>query len=500
MRFAPENFANDSISMNIHDTTQHERGVNCMSELDTKKRSFTDFKVPHVYVIVFFILLLALVCTVIVPSGEYSYVFDENAGRDLIDPSSYNRIEKPAFDPMMFVRAIPAGMNAAVDVIMMVVLILAAFEIVNATGALTAGIYALVLRLKGKESLVVAGLTVLFSVIGGFLGWAEGILMFIPLAVSMTKAMGYDALLGVGVVMLGGGAGFTAGPLNVYTTGVAQGIASLPLFSGLEFRLISWGIFTLMAIVFCLSYARKLKKDINNSLISGQELSDVNADAEIPAFTLRRKINVVIVACSFILIAYGTAKWGWYLKEISGAFIIMGILCGLVAGTRFNDMALQFANGAKIIIPSALVIGMARGVLYIMQEGKIIDTLVHSLAAGLNGMPSGVSVVVITLFTVFLNFFIISASSKAAMLMPILMPLGDIIGVNRQVITIAYQFGDGFTNYFWPTSGIVMAGLALGGNIPWDRWAKWVWTLMLAWTAVGMVLTVVAQMIQLGPF
>jgi uncharacterized ion transporter superfamily protein YfcC len=471
-----------------------------MSELETKKRGFTDFKVPHVYVIVFFILLLALICTVIVPSGEYDYVFDETSGRDLVDPSSYTLIEKPAFDPMVFVRAIPAGMSAAVDVIMMVVLILAAFEIVNATGALTAGIYALVLRLKGKESFVVVGLTILFSVIGGFLGWAEGILMFIPLAVSMTKAMGYDAMLGVGVVMLGGGAGFTAGPLNVYTTGVAQGIANLPLFSGLEFRLMSWCIFTLMAIIFCLAYARKLKKDINNSLISGNELSEVNEEIEIPPFTARRKINVIIVICSFVLIAYGTAKWGWYLKEISGAFIVMGILCGIIAGTRLNDMALQFANGAKIIIPSALVIGMARGVLYIMQEGKIIDTLVHSLASALNGMPSIISVILITLFTIFLNFFIISASSKAAMLMPILMPLGDLIGVKRQVITVAYQFGDGFTNYFWPTSGIVMAGLALGGNIPWDRWAKWTWTLMLAWTVMGIILTVIAQMIQLGPF
>ncbi len=465
-----------------------------------KKRGFTNFKVPHVYVIIFCILILAFISTLIVPSGEYQYVTDANSGRSVVDPNSFANIDKPAFDPMTLLRSVPAGMNAAVDVIMMVVLILASFEIVNGTGALTAGIYALVLKLKGKESLVVIGMTILFAVIGGFLGWAEGILMFIPLSISMTKAMGYDAMLGVGVVMLGGGAGFTAGPLNVYTTGIAQGIAGLPLFSGLAFRLISWGLFTLIAIIFCLSYARKLKKDIKNSLIYDSKLSEVAETAAIPDFTGRRKINVLVVILGFILIAYGTAQWGWYLKEISGAFIVLGVLCGIIGGTKPSEMALQFAAGARTIIPSALVIGMARGVLYIMQTGKVIDTLVNGLARGLGNTPGIISVLIITLFTIFLNFFIISASSKAAMLMPILMPLGDIIGINRQVITVAYQFGDGFTNYFWPTSGIVMAGLAMGGNIPYDKWFKWTWKIMVVWTVVGMLLTVIAHLIGLGPF
>ena len=471
-----------------------------MSELKKKRGGLTDFKVPHVYVIMLVILILAFVCTVIIPSGQYAYKEDPNSGRQVVDPESYTSVEKPAFDPMVFVRAIPAGMNAAVDVIMMVVLILAAFEIVNGTGALTAGIYSLVLRLKGKESFVIIGMTILFSVIGGFLGWAEGMLMFIPLAVSMTKAMGYDATLGVGVVALGGGAGFTAGPLNVYTTGIAQGIAGLPLFSGLEFRMICWGIFTAMAAVFCLLYARKIKKDPKNSYIYDHQLTEVVQEEEIPKLTGRRIVNVIVVILSFILIAYGTAKWGWYLKEISGAFILMGIVCGIIAGTKPSKMALQFANGAKIIIPSALVIGMARGVLYIMEQGKIIDTIVNGLARGLDGMPAIGSIILIMFFTLVLEFFIGSASSKAAMLMPILMPVGDLIGLNRQIITIAFQFGDGFANYFFPTSGLVMAALAMGGNIPWDRWAKWTWKIMAAWYVAGVTLSIVAQLIGLGPF
>jgi len=359
----------------------------------------------------------------------------------------------------------------------------------------------LIKRLKGKESIIIAGMTILFAIIGGFLGWAEGILIFIPLIVSMTRAMGYDSLLGVGIVLLGGAAGFTAGPLNIYTTGICQGIAGLPLFSALEFRMVSFAIFTVTAIVFVLLYAKRLKASLTNSYVYGIDTYVQEIDENsIPKFTARRKIIVAMVAAGFILIAYGTAKWGWYLKEISGAFIILGILVGIVGKTSANDMSLQFAKGAQSIIPSALVIGIARGVLYIMEQGHILDTVIHAMANGLNGLPGTVSAVFINLIAIFFNFFVISASSKAAMLMPILMPLGDIINVNRQVITIAYQFGDGFTNYFWPTSGIVMAGLAMGGNIPWEKWAKWTWKIMLTWTAVGIAMVIAAQAMQLGPF
>ncbi|KUO69988.1 MAG: hypothetical protein APF77_20980 [Clostridia bacterium BRH_c25] len=466
-----------------------------------EKRAITKIKIPHVYVLLFAIIIIAALCTYIVPSGQFEYVFNEATNRKLVDPDSFHYIEQTPANFLTLARAVPSGMEASVNIIMLVVLVIASFEIVNSTGALNAGIYALIKRLKGKESIIIAGMTILFAIIGGFLGWAEGILIFIPLIVSMTRAMGYDSLLGVGIVLLGGAAGFTAGPLNIYTTGICQGIAGLPLFSALEFRMVSFAIFTVTAIVFVLLYAKRLKASLTNSYVYGIDTYVQEIDENsIPKFTARRKIIVAMVAAGFILIAYGTAKWGWYLKEISGAFIILGILVGIVGKTSANDMSLQFAKGAQSIIPSALVIGIARGVLYIMEQGHILDTVIHAMANGLNGLPGTVSAVFINLIAIFFNFFVISASSKAAMLMPILMPLGDIINVNRQVITIAYQFGDGFTNYFWPTSGIVMAGLAMGGNIPWEKWAKWTWKIMLTWTAVGIAMVIAAQAMQLGPF
>lgn len=472
-----------------------------MSDTKVKNNVLTRVKIPHIYVIIFAIILIAAVLTYIVPAGEFTYVLDEATGRNLVDPGSFQYIAQHPAGIVTLAKAIPAGMEASVNVIMMVVLIIASFEIINSTGALNAGIFAILRVLKGKESIVLGGMTILFAVIGGFLGWAEGILMFIPLAVSMTRLMGYDSMLGVGIVLLGGAAGFTAGPLNVYTTGICQGIAGLPLFSALAFRMVAFCIFTVVAVAFVLMYAKRQKGNPTGSYLYGLTLEGAGTgEIEIPEFSGRKKIIVAVVILGIITIAYGTANWGWYLQEISGMFILLGIIVGFIAGTTPSNMSKQFAKGAITIIPSALVIGMARGVLYIMQQGKILDTIIHAMATGLDSMSGIVSALLISAITIVFNFFIISASSKAAMLMPILMPLGDIIGINRQVITVAYQFGDGFTNYFWPTSGIVMAGLAMGGNIPWEKWAKWTWKIIVVWTVISMVMVAIAQVMNLGPF
>lgn len=469
----------------------------------SEKVSKTKFKIkiPHVYVVIFVLLIIASLLTYIVPAGQFSYIEDPGTGRQVVDPSSFAYIERNPTDIVTFARAIPAGMEASVNVIMMVVLIIASFEIVNATGALNAGIFAAINKLKGQENIVIVAMTLLFSIIGGFLGWAEGMLMFIPLTISITRAMGYDSLLGVGIVLLGGGAGFTAGPLNVYTAGIAQGIAGLPLFSALWYRMIAWVIFTVIAIFFIQRYANKIKNNPEKSLLHGlaMEFDEVDEN-DIPEFTGRKKVIVTLIILGFTIIAYGTAKWGWYLKEISGMFILLGVIVGIIGRLSSDQMSESFARGAKIIIPSALVIGMARGILFIMQEAKILDTIINFLASGLDAFPNVLSVALITVISVIFDFFVTSASSKAAILMPILMPLGDILEIPRQVIAIAYQFGDGFPNYFFPTSGIVMGALAMGGNIPWDIWAKWTIKIMAVWIVAAIALVTIGQIIQLGPF
>lgn len=461
-----------------------------MSEKEKKEKK--KFKVPHVYVIVIALILITAVLTYIIPPGSYEYVVDEATGRNVVDPTSFSYgTEKNPAGFYELITAIPAGMAGAVDTIMMVVLICAAIQIINDTGAMNAGVFAMLRILKGKNKLVLAIMTVLFSLIGGILGWAEGLLIFLPVTVSMAVAMGYDNLLGFMVLAFGGAAGFSSGPMNIYTTGVCQGIAGLQLYSGMAFRWVCWVVFTLIAVFFVLQYATRLEKDIKNSYIFGVEGVTQPDVSEVPEFTTRRKLVFVVMLAGIVISAVGCAEWGWYLQQLSGVFILTGIVGGLVYGMGGTEMANSFSNGAKMIIPSALIIGAARGILYLMETAGVLHTVVYGLAGTLSNFSAVVSAVGINIVTLILNFFVTSATSKAAILMPILAPLGDILDLKQQLIILAYQFGDGFTNYFWPTSGIVMAGIAMAGNIPWDRWAKATWKYMLASVLAGVAMVIV---------
>jgi len=466
----------------------------------TKKKK--TFRIPHVYVLLIIIMLIATVASYLIPAGEYARVSDEATGRMIIDASSFQLIDRTPVGLFDLALAIPEGMAAAVDIIFLVILVVASFEIVNATGAFNTGIAYLVKKLANKESIVIIGVTCLFSIIGAFLGWAEGVLVFIPLGVALSKAMGYDALLGMGMVVLGTGAGFAGGVLNIYTVGVAQSIAKLPLFSGMGFRFAAYVVFTLITIIFLLVYAKKVKKNPEISPVYGVPLAnlekiDLN---EIPEFTTRQKSVILVVIIGFAICVYGTMNWGWYLRQISALFIIIGIVAGFVGGFKPSEMAEHFANGAKGIIFGAITIGLARGILIVMEKGHVIDSVIHSLAELVQGMPTISAAWGMYVIQLVMNFFIPSGSGQAVTTMPIMAPLADIVGTTRQVAVLAYQYGDAFTNAFFPTSGVLLAGLAIAGGIPWDKWAKWAWKLMLLWIIFAGVLITIAHFIKLGPF
>ncbi len=456
------------------------------------------FKVPHVYVIVIALILLAAVLTYIIPAGSYDFQYDEAAGRNVVVADSFHYLdEKTPTTFRTLITSISKGMAGSVDIIMLVVLVCAAFQIINDTGALNAGIFALLHMFKGKNKIALVVMTVIFSTLGGYLGWLEATLIFIPITVTMTVAMGYDNVLGYMVCGLGTIVGFSSGPLNIYTTGLCQGILGLPMYSGLGFRVVVWCIFTAIACLFVLAYARRLDKDPTRSYVYGVEGVTIPDVSEEPAFTGRRKLVFVITLAGILVSAVGSAKWGWYLQELTGLFILTAIVAGLAYGMNGTQMSNSFANGAKMIIPSALVIGASRAILILLENANVLHTVINGLAKGINVLPGSLSATAICFVTVLLNALITSASAKAAILMPILSPLGDILGLNGQIIVVAYQLGDGFTNLFWPTSGVLMAGLAMAGNIPWDRWAKAVLKFMITVTLVAFVVVFVAQMIGL---
>ncbi|MDI6704811.1 MAG: C4-dicarboxylate ABC transporter permease [Bacillota bacterium] len=469
---------------------------------DTGPKKKFRLRVPHVYVLLIMIMIIAAIASYVMPAGEYVRVKDEATGRMVIDPTTFQEIEKTPVGLFSLALAIPEGMANGVDIIFLIILVCASFEIVNATGAFNTGIAYLVKKLAGKESIVIAGVTILFSTIGAFLGWAEGVLVFIPLGVALSKAMGYDALLGMGMVVLGTGAGFAGGVTNIYTVGVAQAIAKLPLFSGLGFRFVAYVTFTIITIVFLLLYAKKLKKDPEISPVHDVKLATMEEIdlSEMPKFTARHKGVIAVVIAGFVITIYGTINLGWFLRQISAMFILVGIAAGFVGGFTPSEMAEHFANGAKAIIFGAVTTGLARSILVVMEKGHIIDSVIHSLAGLVEGLPTIMAAMGMYCIQLVMNFFIPSGSGQAVTTMPIMAPLADIVGTTRQVAVLAFQYGDSFTNALFPTSGVLLAGLAMAGGIPWDRWAKWVWKLMLAWIVSAGVFVTIAHFIKLGPF
>ena len=464
------------------------------------KSQESRFRIPHVYVLLFFIMIAVVIASHIIPAGEFDRVQNEATGRMVIDPESFHHVEKNTlgiFDPFL---AIPRGAVKGVDVIFMVVLTLAGMEIIVQTGALQAGIVRLIKLMEGKEYALIVGSIIVFGCIGGFVGWAEGILMFVPLAVTLARNMGFDALVGLGMTTIAAGAGFSTAPTNIYNVGVAQGILGLPLFSGIEFRLVTFVIILIPTTWYVLRYAKKVKNDPSKSAIAGVELSATIDITEVKEFTRRDALVILVLIGGFAASVYGCLKLGWFMKEIAAAFTMAGVIGGLIGGKKLDEIAVAYGKGAEKIIWSGLTIAIACGILVLMEDAKIIDTIIYFLANLVKLLPPAFTAIGMYIVQVMINTFIPSASGQAMTTVPILGPVAELAGSTQQVAVIAYQYGDGFTNQIIPTIAALWAALAMAGGIPYDKYFKWAAPLVGIWLGFALVFVTVANIMQLGPF
>lgn len=456
---------------------------------------------PHVYVLLMIIMVAILLITYVVPSGEYTRVIDPNSGREIVDPSTYQSIDKTYLTPLDFFTALHTGFTETAGIIGMVLAIGGALAVIDKTGAINAGIYALVKKMKHMDKLLLVVLIALFSFLGAN-GFAEGGSVFIPLAVTLSVALGYDKMVGAGAGILGLCVGFTAGFVNTSTLGVGQVILGLPLFSGIEFRFTIWVILTAAAIVYVLRYAAKIRRDPARS-VYGKDFAELSSqeshkEDEIPLTTSRTLILAVFLLTLFAQV-YGTLKLGWYLSELSALFLMLAVVVCIFGRLSPSVVAAEFAKGASGILPACLSIAMARSILVLMNQSKIIDTVIYSLSSALTGKNPIIIVLLVYCIVVVFNFFVTSGSGKAVVLMPILGPLGQLTGIRQQVMVVIYQMGDGFTNYFWPTSGTLMASLALA-DIKYEDWFAFAYKFFIFVTVAGGVVCVAAQLVGLGPF
>ncbi|MDQ2939820.1 MAG: TIGR00366 family protein, partial [Actinomycetota bacterium] len=356
-------------------------------------------------------------------------------------------------------------------------------------------------------------LVVLFSLAGGTIGLAEEALAILPALVVLVRRLGYDDLLAGAIGLAGAAAGFSGAFLNPFTIGVGQAITGLPLFSGLAYRLVVWTVVTIVTTLWITRAARRLKLPsgavVGRGMLSAPAAAapEEEVDSEATAaseevaerVTQRQQAVLLALLAAIVLLVAGALRWHWGLLELSGLFVGTAIVAGIAGGLGADRTAESFVNGASGFAGAALVVGLARGVLVIFDGAHVTDTILHSLVGVVRELPAALTVVGIYAVQVLLSYVVPSGSGQAALSLPILAPLGDLVGVTRQTSVLAYQFGDGFSNVFTPTQGYFMAGLAML-RVPWTRWVKFLWPLQLIWLAMGLAFLLIAQAMRWGPF
>ena len=424
-------------------------------------------KVPNTYVIIACILVLCAALTWFVPGGQYV------TGED--GTLSYEKVDSVP-QTWQVLPAIYHGFVKQAGIIIFILIVGGAFWLLNATGAVSAGIGRFITKVGKRDKLVLAAITVLFSLAGAVFGMSEETIPFVGIVVPLVVSMGYDAFMGMLVVYVASNVGFSSAFLNPFTVGIAQGMADLPLFSGMGYRIFCWALLTVLLTVFVVIYAHKTRK------------APVAASTpEETKITHRQGWILGVLFLTVALLIVGVTCWDWYIPEITGLFLGMGIVCGIIAGFSANKIADELIAGAKDILSAALVVGFASGIIVILQDGKVVDSILHGMQEGLDGTGRIGSLTAMYGIQSVINFVIPSATAKAAITIPIMAPFSDLVGVSRQAMVLAFQFGDGFTNMLTPTSGVLVAALAMA-RIPYTKWVKWVWKMVVVLLVLGLLL------------
>lgn len=453
-------------------------------------------RLPNTYVLLFFITIILGLASYIIPAGNFERQIDAETGITYVVPESYKEIERTPVSLFHFFKAIPEGMMQASEIIIFVLLTGGSFGIINATGVINTLIGNIVRVYMGKENKIIPIVMIIFSLAGAIFGTAEEALPLYPMFITLALALGFDNITGVAMVLIGTGSGFVAGFLNPFTTGIAQSVSGLPLFSGMSLRVFAYIIFVSTAIIYVYRYASKIKDKETSKNIDNNMNFNIN---NLPSLSNSHIRVIIVLILSFVFLLIGIVKWKFYILEISTTFLIMGILSGILGGLKSGRIASEFVKGASNLVYGALIIGLAKSIMVIMEYGNIMDTIIYHLSNGINGLYPTVASIAMFIIQSIINLFITSGSGQAAVTMPIMYALADISGVTRQTAVLAFQFGDGFSNVISPTSGYFMAALAIGG-ISWKKWVKWMTPLFIIWCIEGCILLIISSIISYGPF
>ena len=448
-----------------------------LAQIKLKEKSKKQkMQMPHTLVIIAVIIAIVAVATYIIPGGAYETTVNES-GKTVVVNGTFKYIQSQPQNIFKVFQAPIQGIVEGAEIIAFLFIVGGAFSVISKTKAIDFGILRIVEIFKGKEILVLPILIFMFSLGGATFGMSEESVAFIAILLPLVLALGYDSIVAMCVTYLACNLGFSSAMLNPFTVGIGQSIAEVPLYSGVEYRTIIWFITTAVGCAFVMIYAMKIKKNpklspvFESDQIKHEKLKDIQSESE--EFTTSHKIIVLSLFIGIGIIVYGVLKLEFWIPEIAGIFLAVGLISGIVGKIEPNEMASAFTEGAKDMIGAAILIGFARSIMIIAQNANIIDTILFNLSNAIGHLPSLIAAYIMLPIQMFINFFVNSGSGQAALTMPILAPLGDLVGISRQLTVLIYQLGDGFSNAMFPTSGVLIACLGIAG-IPYGKWLKWI--------------------------
>lgn len=462
------------------------------TDTDTDLEQGLASKFPTAYTILFLLIIFVAALTWLIPAGTYDRAMSESAGREVAVVGTYKTVEaNPQGLGDIFLAPIagfydPDSYAAnAIDVALFVLLLGGFLGVVNATGAIDTGIRSAMLKLKGREIWMIPIMMALFAVGGTTYGMAEETLAFYAILIPVIIAAGYDAVTGVATILIGAGIGVLGSTINPFATVIASNAADIPFTDGMGLRLFLLIGGLLICMAYVMRYAKKVKADPSCSVVAKQAashrklfLKDTPSDSEAPLLTGNQKVVLMIFAATFALMIWGVSSQGWWMARMGALFFGAALLVGIIARLGEKKLTGSFVAGAQELLGVALVVGLARGIVVIMEQGLIADTILHSAEQSLGGLGDVAFINLMFWIEVGMSFFVPSSSGLAVLSMPILAPLADFAGVGRELVVTAYQSANGLVNLINPTFAVVIGGLAIG-RVSYDRWIVFIWPLLL---------------------
>ncbi|MFC5589878.1 YfcC family protein [Sporosarcina soli] len=472
---------------------------------NTKAKQKFKFAMPDAFIIIFGIIVLAAIATYIIPSGAYDRETIDGVTR--VVPDSYSTTEANPANLLDLFTSIQIGMIQSANIIFLIFIVGGIVKVMESTGAIDSGINALIRKTKGRYMLLITSVAGIFGVLASMGLAANAVIAFIPIGIALARSLKLDAIVGIATIYLGYYSGMIAGIFDPTILGLAQTIAELPLFSGMPLRIVIFIALITITITYTNLYAKKIKNNPQKSIMGTKPFGDDEENHEVAtqdnnlntSFSMVQKL-VLLTFISFIgIFIFGAFTRGWGLNELVGIFLIMGVVIAIIARINPNNFVKIFIEGAKSITYGALVVGLARAVIVILEDGYIIDTVVNAALVPLQSMPVLLGGQLLFIFNLLFNLLVTSGTGQAAIVMPIMVPLVDMLGITRQTGALSFMLGDGITNIITPTSGVLMAVLAVGG-VKWTQWVRFAFPLMLMWVLVGIISITYAIYTGYGPF